>query len=291
MNKKAVLICVTCIILFICSMFLFVDAIKGIQSINQTINQYTSHDYPVPDLYTASKNILVAQLVFTIFVIIFDIITIVTCFSADLPKTPTILLFITLFILVVQNIVAAFSAVSLIRKFNNPNYVMDSLSVVCLIFLFIVALMLLIAIGCEAKENERASSGLGLTISLFFFVLTIISMVSTTNPDTLATLYNVFFIVTLFTAAGAYAIVFVEDSYHLNKPTSYPSNPFLNTKTHIVSSSTPKTEPRPAPVETNVSPATVDPTVELAKLKKLFDDEIITREEYEAKRKKYVDKL
>ena len=210
MSKKVIGICVACILILISTIFLLIDAIKALQTINETIAQYSSSDYQAIELLTQTKKIAIAQLVFSVFIILFSAIAIITCFASDYSKTPFNMMSTTLFVAVVQKLVALFLTDALAKQIaaaSNFYYSTETTVIVCIVFLFIAALLILIGMICESKENEKAASGVGLTVLLLLLIIMIIVMASSSDSEALSTIYYIIFIISLFCIPSSFNTV------------------------------------------------------------------------------------
>ena len=121
-----------------------------------------------------------------------------------------------------------------------------------------------VAILLIRNKKETQSGIIGAGGSLWFVVVIIIAISSGTDSNGFTILYLIFMIVSFIMMIATFGLSAVKES---NKAVSTQSIP------------------------NNQVGTTYDSAEELLKLKKLLDAGAITQEEYEEKRKKYVDSL
>lgn len=167
-------------------------------------------------------------------------------------------------------------------------------TVVITIIVEIIALIsAFVSIGFSSS-SERNNEGIvsGIITALLLLIAVIITMSSTTISSTLTVMGYVFLILSILGSGLFYLVKYNENIEALRarvlkkmhekdateknqKANDYP----ISDETSVV-----REEPK-------VQPSSDDPVAQLEKLKNLLDKGVITKEEYEEKRKKYVDML
>ena len=164
---------------------------------------------------------------------------------------------------------------------TSPN----GLAIVGIVFEVIAFLLSIASVFyCASTAKGKDFGVAGFAASLIMFVIQIITLATNAPSGSLAILKAVFLMLSLVWSLLGFGML---TYYNSNKPL-----------VQQVSSPLPQQpEPREiesAPVnkeEPKVQPSSDDPVAQLEKLKNLLDKGVITKEEYEEKRKKYVDML
>ena len=172
----------------------------------------------------------------------------------------------------VRAIIDTFWAFSIINSVSSSGVSMPGSGIAKLVFLFAALISLLVGSWLEGSftNDDKANVFTIIAMGALFVccIISFISMDSSTN-DALTIVTTIFLTLSIIVAAIAFLLSFVNEDTS-SKPVYRPGNVVY---------------PRPKEVESD------DTAEQLRKLKKLFDDGVITAEEYEEKRKKYVDKL
>ncbi len=169
----------------------------------------------------------------------------------------------------IRSIVDTFWAYSVLKTISSAP--MPGIGIVKLVFLFITLIALVCSMWLQGsfKYDDKANI-FSIIAMAAIFVCCIISFI---NMNSSASILSIMSIITLTLSIIIGVIAFVFS--------------FIN------EGSSPKVVYRPGNV-VYPHPKEIDPnspSEQLRKLKELFDDGVITEEEYEEKRKKYVDKL
>ena len=172
----------------------------------------------------------------------------------------------------ISSIIDTFWSFKIYNSVAYPRISMPGSNIAELVFLFIALIALVVGIWLQGsfknddKANYFTTAGMG-----SLFVYSIISLCNTniSLKGVLPTIIVIIYLMAIVISAVAFIISFTKDD-DSPKPVYRLGNVVY---------------PHPIEVESD------DAAEQLRKLKKLFDDGVITAEEYEEKRKKYVDKL
>ena len=301
MDKKSVMLKVVSAIIAVMTIFLIVDAGKALKQIKELTDSYGSE---FEELVSKMKGLAVAELIFGIVTIVLAIITLIVSFASSYSDTaPFNLLFITIISIIVQKLVAIFQALALAKQLAGDDVTLDGTSTICLIFLIASAIAAIIAIILKIKENDKGAGWSGLVVAILLLVVIIIDLASSSSSDTatVMTIYSVLFII-MCLALGVFDVFVItyKPSYYRNMAQhrrtyggSYSYRPYSSYSNgqHYVPQSQPvqpAAPAQPAPAQPAAKPVEKSPVEALRELKQLFDSGVITQEEYEEKRKKYV---
>ena len=150
----------------------------------------------------------------------------------------------------------------------------------------VIAFLLSIAsvFYCATTEKGKDFGVTGFAASLIMFVIQIITLATNAPSGALAILKAVFLMLSLVMSLLGFGML---TYYQSNKPSAQQVSsplPQPSEPREVVVTPVSKEEPK-------VQPSSDDPVAQLEKLKNLLDKGVITKEEYEEKRKKYVDML
>ena len=288
MNNKLIAIRVTLVFLLITSIFLLIDGIKAVD----IINDYNPSYYGI--YYSDLKAIAVVELVFAIFILIFGLIALIVSFASQSEKSPHNMLLFVILLAAIQKIVAVFQAISLVNSIS-PGADIGATPVLMLVFLILAALLVVIAMFCVANDSFKGAGGVGIVAALLFVVVMIISLATGDSGEAMAIIYSVLFIISMIIFGIASGIAAAEGSYYYYRSVA---NHYHSAPKPVNSASTPTNVSGQSEMSTPLSKENSnqeqkgdDPAEALKKLKQLFDTGVITEEEYQEKRKKYIDKL
>lgn len=286
MNNKIIAIRVTLVFLLITSIFLLIDGIKAVD----IINDYDPYYYG--SYYSSIKAIAVVELVFAIFILLFGLIALIVSFASQSEKSPHNMLLFVILLAAIQKIVATFQAIGLVNEIS-PGADIGATPILMLVFLILAALLVVIAMICVANDSFKAAGGIGIVVALLFVVVMIISLATGENSEAMAIIYMVLFILSMIIFGIASGIAVAEGSYYRSVANYYHSAPkpvnSASTPTNVSGQS--EMSATSSKENSNHEQKGDDPAEALKKLKQLFDTGIITEEEYQEKRKKYIEKL
>ena len=295
-NKKNVGVVVTILFVVISAIFLLISSAESIDQ----INHITEYSY----IYISLKTVAVVQLVFSIVILVFSLIAIIVAFAAINDTAPFNLMLFVIVLIAVEKIATLFQAIELV-KMVSPSAEADAETIISLVLLFLAVFLLFIGMICKANGKNTGAGGLGFVASLFTIIVVILVLASSDSAEELSIVYLVILLLSLLIngivsgvliynysnkasseaqqteAVAADGGVQDEPKENINNQEALPSDEVQTVQEAPKSQTTPKDS-----IENNE-----DPVESLVKLKKLLDNGIITQEEYEEKRKKYVDKL
>ena len=161
------------------------------------------------------------------------------------------------------------------------------LSILCALAVLIIGISLFVDFDSH-KTAKKIICGLGMIVSVVAEILSVISGESNNG-------FTITIVVFTFISMFVTFVYCVTDENTLGYSNSQSSVSKVTSNSEY--RYTQQQRPMPTKYESSVGsketykPNNVNPMEELRKLKSLFDDGIITKEEYEEKRKKYIDKL
>lgn len=215
------------------------------------------------DFYNAIGNLYVFLLVFMVITMIFAIVTAVISFVPSTKKKNAVnCLILTGFLLVLEKLVYRIGVIVITKKYLIPDASFNATTIITIVFIALALLSLLTALFMNQVKKTMAGSILGAVGALWLFVIIIMDLTRSTETTGFNTIYLIFTLVASIVMIGAFVLAGLKDT---NKPAL--------AKSYIASESK------------------NDSAEELLKLKRLLDAGAITQEEYEEKRKKYVDCL
>lgn len=161
----------------------------------------------------------------------------------------------------------------------------DALTIVGIVFEIIAFLLSIASVFyCASTDKGKDFGVAGFAASLIMFVIQIIVLATNAPSGSLAILKTVFLMLALVGSLLGFGML---TYYNSNKPSvQQVSNPLPQQSEHREMEPTPVNKEEP-----KVQSSSDDPVAQLEKLKNLLDKGVITKEEYEEKRKKYVDML
>ena len=178
---------------------------------------------------------------------------------------------ITFALFSLRAIIDTFWAFGIIKNVYPYSISMPGMAIAKLVFLFIALLTLIIGIWLEGSFTNDDKANIFMIVALVaIFICCILSFASmSSSTEGLTIVANVLLTISVVVGIALYVVSFIkEESPH---KVTYKTGEIVY--------------PLPKSSDSN------DPVEQLRKLKELFDDGVITEEEYEEKRKKYVDRL
>jgi len=267
MRKNAPLCAVVIALAFVVySILKIVQAIKVLNS----FGTYTN------DIISFAKGAVVFELIAAIIILIMGVIIIVMSLKMVDDKPLYAATGALLGILTLASIIDFFVAYSLLKKMLGDYASMPGASIAQLVFLFIALVLIIVGLFLNGSYMSDDKAGIVFIIACVCLIICTIITFANMNSDTagLTIASAIFLLFGLLLAGFEYINSYGSSSGYAYKKTvthdSYDSSSYSSPSTN-----------------NNVD----DPSEQLRKLKKLFDDGIITAEEYEEKRKKYIDKL
>lgn len=266
MRKNAPLCAVVTALAFVVySILKIVQAIKVLNS----FGTYTN------DIISFAKGAVVFELISAIIILIMGVIIIVMSLKMVDDKPLYAATGALLGILTLASIIDFFVAYSLLKKMLGDYASMPGASIAQLVFLFIALVLIIVGLFLNGSYMNDDKAGIVFIIACACLIICSIITFANMNSDTAGlTIASAIFLLFGLLLAGFEYINSYGGSGYVYKKTvthdSYDSSSYSSPSTN-----------------SNVD----DPSEQLRKLKKLLDDGVITTEEYEEKRKKYVDKL
>ena len=247
-----------------------IEAIKGLNSIGSATGSIASY----------AKGAITFELVLSIIIIISTLISLTMAITTAEDKSLFCSTGVVLTIFTLGSIIDTFVAYGLIKKIMGAYATFPGVGIAKLVFLFFTLLLLaigLLMLGSYEFDSKGPGVLAGASASLVIVcIISFIAMDSNTSGLTIAAA-----IIFLF----ATLLSFAEYLSSYSSSFSY-SNSSSNSNKYTYNEDTDSFE------EVDQSQNyDNDASTQLRKLKSLLDDGIITTEEYEEKRKKYVDKL
>lgn len=275
MRKNAPLCAVVTALAFVVySILKIVQAIKVLNS----FGTYTN------DIVSFTKGAIVFELIVAIFILIMGVVVIAMSLKMFDDKPLYAATGVLLGIFTLASIIDIFVAYSLLKKMLGDYASMPGASIAQLIFLFIALVLIIAGLFLNGSYMSDDKAGIVFIIACACLIICIIiafaNMDSNTAGLTIAS--TIFLLFGLLLAGFEYI-------------NSYGSSGYTNSS-HASTGTTKSTMASFAdnydiPIEKASNTKEEDASTQLRKLKSLLDDGIITTEEYEEKRKKYVDKL
>lgn len=276
------------IFFLVTSILMLVDAAQGLGELQANRSSYTV------EAYAALNSIAVVELVFSIVCVISTIITFIICVAVEYDDYRIRWISATLFFGVLQKIIYTFQAIDFIKKFLYSNYQPDGIIITIIVFAFLALACLLVSyFASYAADYNKLYGGVISSSGLLILILYILSFSNTSSPSAVMIAYFIFMIfVSLSLLAYGLLVAFNPDSYRrFSQRKTYSGSSYSNSTYNSYNNQSQQTQniqqPTPQPLNNEKKEA----VEQLNSLKKLLDDGIITQEEYELKRKKYVDKL
>lgn len=266
MRKNAPLCAVVTALAFVVySILKIVQAIKVLNS----FGTYTN------DIISFAKGAVVFELIAAIIILIMGVIIIIMSLKMVDDKPLYVATGALLGILTLASIIDFFVAYSLLKKMLGDYASMPGASIAQLVFLFIALVLIIVGLFLNGSYMSDDKAGIVFIIACVCLIICTIITFANMNSDTagLTIASAIFLLFGLLLAGFEYVNSYGSSGYAYKKTItddSYDSSSYSSQSTN-----------------SNID----DPSEQLRKLKKLFDDGIITAEEYEEKRKKYIDKL
>lgn len=267
--KKNAPLCtgITAIIFFIYSILSMVQSGRALSSLSDLPN--------VGGYVSFARGIAVFDLIVTIIILLVSVVLFVLAIKRVADKalyatTGSLIGFYSL-----TSIIEVFLAYGLLKKMFGDNISMPGASIAQLIFLFIALIFAIAGLFTLKSFMYEDKAGIVFIISCVSLIVCLIINFANMNSNTegLTIVTSIFILIGLLSAGFEYINSYGSSGYKYKKPTTHYGY-------HPSSYSSPSS-----------SSGNEDATEQLRKLKKLLDDGIITSQEYEEKRKKYVDKL
>ena len=179
-------------------------------------------------------------------------------------------------------------------KSLNSAYTMPAESIISLIFVIISLLLSLVSYGFNFSSFNQKYSCVVSGFGYLFYLIAVIVSFAVSSSTTKSTMQILDFVLTIFAVIGvivACYLLYGDDEIVLTKAqTNYYKN--LASITNKTSTST-LNDANPSNSNKKETPTNGSENVEekLLKLKELYDKDILTKEEYEERRKKLIEKL
>ena len=305
-RKRTVAFVAVAFFLFVMTILLLIGSAKDIHDLNELINTYRSYviiydqDYYTEINYlTSLRGVCIVKLIFSIIIMITSIVTSIVSFTSKKDGSP-LALSVTSFTLFVINYIIAFFMTWGIAKSLNPSIEMSATSIVAILFVFMSLFLFLISyicLGAKAKVGAAFTNIFGSAVLLIAIIVTLAESASTAT-NALSVVYQVFIIISILAniVASGIFVGFLSEGASNDMEQPVVEQPVAVETVQVVEKPAPapeevKPSPAPVPVESMIKTNNEDPIESLKKLKNLFDEGIITEEEYKEVRKKYVEKL
>ena len=257
MNSKVVKIVagITASIISLAVIFYIVNGIDALTELAEYEGEFVS----------ATKSLVIFELVVAVVILLCGVFTAIISFNPSTNKKNTITLLLSAGILIaLEKLISIIWTLAIAKKYISPDISISAINIITVIFICLTLLFMSVAILLIRNKKETQSGIIGAGGSLWFVVVIIIAISSGTDSNGFTILYLIFMIVAFIMMIATFGLSAVKESNKAVSTQSIPNN--------------------------QVGP-TYDSAEELLKLKKLLDAGAITQEEYEEKRKKYVDCL
>ena len=217
------------------------------------------------DYITAAKGLSIFQLVMAIIILLSGVATAIMGFAPSVSKKNTISALIGVGVLTAcEKLASIIGSIIIVKKYLFPDATLSGTSITTIIFVVLALLFLVGALFMIRFKKSIQGAALGSMGSLWLVVVFIISISSGTDSNGFTILYLVFILIAMLMMIITFAMSGVKEPHKV-----------------VYAGHESVIEEKP----------THDSAEELLKLKKLLDAGAITQEEYEEKRKKYVDCL
>ena len=242
--------------------FYVINAIDAIADLSEYSGSYVE----------AARTLSIFQLIMDIIILAMGILAIVCCSAPSISKKSALnSIFVVGFLIPLEKLISVIAGYNIIKKYAYPSAELDGTSIVIIVFIIITLILMVAAlITNQVAKNQIIGPAFGIGGTIGFLVVMILVFVNSEQSTGFTTLYMIFTLVAVLTVIPGLIFAILKDkkkiaySYHSLTPE-------------------PAMENKPLPQKDNAE--------ELLKLKKLLDAGAITQEEYEEKRKKYVDSL
>lgn len=266
MKKNAPLFAgITAFIFIVYSILVFVQSIKGLNALDSYSSEYASF----------ARRAVVFELIVAIIILLLSGAVLVMSIRMVNDKALYAATGSLLGVFTLGSIIDIFVAYSLLKKLLGNRASMSGASIAQLVFLFIA--LVFIVVGLFVINSYINEDKAGVVFIIGCVCLVICSIISLASMDSytsgLTITSNIFLLLGLLSAGYEYINSYGDSGYKPHKIVTHSSY-----NSYSYSDPSPSSSPS-------------DASEQLRKLKKLFDDGVITAEEYEEKRKKYVDKL
>ena len=241
--------------------FYIINAIDAIADLSEYSGSYVE----------AARTLSIFQLIMEIIILAMGILAIVCCFAPSISKKRALnSIFGVAFLIPLEKMISVIAGFNIIKKYAYPSAELDGTSIVIIVFIIITLILMVAAlITNQVVKNPIFGPAFGIAGTISFLVVMILVFVNSEQSTGFTTLYMIFTLIAVLTAIPGLIFAMLND-----KKMAYSY--------HSVT---------PSPAMENKPLAQKDNAEELLKLKKLLDAGAITQEEYEEKRKKYVDCL
>ena len=269
MRKNAPLLAgLTAFLMLVFGILELIQAIRGLNSISGGNNEIASY----------ARGAIVFELIMSIIIILSSLISLTMALKNAEAKSLYYSTGVVLTLFTLGSIIDTFIAYGLLRKILGDYASFPGSSIAKLVFLFIALLLLIIGLFMlRSYLYDSKGGGVLAGASVSLLVVCIISFtVMNSDTDGITIASTIIFLLATILSCAEYINSYGYDDYSYSSTNSTQYKYDASTDTFI---------------ETKPSVSDNDASEQLRKLKKLFDDGIITAEEYEEKRKKYVDKL
>ena len=220
------------------------------------------------EFFSATKRLSIFQLVMAVIILLCGVFIAVSSFNPSVNKNSVITFLLgTGLLIALEKLISVIWAFVIAKKYIGPGVSLSTSSIITVVFICLTLLFMLAAILLIRKKKETQGALIGAGGSLWFLIVIIITISSGTDSNGFTILYLIFLIIASIMMIVTFGLSIAKESHKLVSIGSVPSST--------------SNEVKPTP----------DCAEELLKLKKLLDAGAITQEEYESKRKKYVDSL
>ena len=279
MNAKKIIGCITGILFVIASIIDFVFTCTSFKDVENVTTQYGLQGF--------MQTLLVFELIFSFVIFVVSIITVYKTATEnfDFDEGPLSTLMGVNLVLAILLHVGADMAVGYenwlnnkIKTSNQYFYEVPASAVVVIVLTAIAILVLLVATFYNSNTTtKKILGGLGIICLLVIYIIAFCN-----GGTAMATVINIFLFICLLLSG---VFIFLPDN-------SIPARRTHTAYTSTTSSySTVHPAPQPSSQPKETKDKDEDPIKKLKELKELLDSNIITQEEYEEKRKKYLDKI
>lgn len=263
MNSKIskILLGVAASLLTIGIIFYLIDVIDAITDLSE---YYEYGDYT--DFYYAIRRLKIFQLLISIFILGFGIVSIVLSFIPTMSKKRALSsMFSTVALISLEQLISFIFMIVIAKKYIAPDATLNAVSIIRFVFIILTVLSIFSALILnQFSKKQILGPAFGLAGSFSLIIVLILTLSNGVTTTGFAILFEIFALVALLTMLVGLVFAVLKDN-------------------EVVANSSVTSTP--------VMEASKDSAEELLKLKKLLDVGAISQEEYEEKRKKYVDSL
>ena len=255
------------------------NAISDLKSFGDSVIEY-------------ARGSIVFELVMAVFIIITCLATLLMVYEYASERALYISTSVTLTFIIALIISDTFISIELLRKIYGDFITMPGIGIAKLVFLFLAVLLIFVGNCFRGTLHHEDKSNWFMIGALTCVFICCIFAFTSMNKDTsgLNIAFTILLTLSILTCVLEFLNAYIGNSNRIKKVS------VNQTVSNSIPASTNQPEPKTSQETTlqqqaSLNKVEVDPGTELRKLKSLLDDGVITTEEYEEKRKKYVDKL